>query len=102
MSVIMGLRVTADPDRVQQALTSDPERRKRIAQRARDGGCIHHRFYANEAGSAVLAVDEWPDVDSFMRFFENSQDIGEMMGEAGVTGRPTPAFYREMDTPDRF
>ena len=102
MSVIMGLRVTADPDRVQQALTSDPERLKRIAQRARDGGCIHHRFYANEAGSAVLVVDEWPDVDSFMRFFESSHDIGEMMAEGGVTERPTPEFWHELDTPDKF
>ena len=102
MSVMMGLRIAGDPARVEQALNSDPERLQRISQRARDAGCIHHRFYANEAGGEVLVVDEWPDAESFMRFFEEGTDIGEMMGEAGVTERPTPVFWRELDTPDKF
>ena len=102
MSVMMGLRIAADPARVVDALNSDPERLKGIAQRSRDAGCIHHQFFANEAGGEVLVVDEWPDAASFMRFFENSPDIGEMMAEAGVTERPTPVFWRELDTPDKF
>lgn len=103
MSVMMGLRVDADPARVEEALNSDPERLKRIAQRARDAGCIHHRFFANEAGGEVLIVDEWPDAESFLRFFEESTaDVGPMLAEAGVTKRPTPVFWREMDTPDKF
>jgi hypothetical protein len=102
MSVMMGLRITGDPARIEQALNSDPERLKRIGQRARDAGCIHHRFFANEAGGEVLVVDEWPDAASFLRFFEDGTDIGEMMGEAGVTERPTPVFWRELDTADKF
>ena len=47
-------------------------------------------------------MDEWPDAESFTQFFESSPDIGEMMGEAGVTERPVPAFWRELDTPDKF
>ena len=47
-------------------------------------------------------VDEWPDAASFLRFFESSPDVGEMMGEAGVTEQPTPVFWRELDTPDKF
>jgi hypothetical protein len=48
-------------------------------------------------------VDEWPDSASFLRFFEESgPDIGAMMAEAGVTERPVPAFWRELDTPDKF
>jgi hypothetical protein len=54
------------------------------------------------AGGEVLVVDEWPDASSFLRFFESSPDISEMMGEAGVTERPTPVFWRELDTPDKF
>ena len=103
MSVMMGLRINADPARVEEALNSDPERLMRIAQRARDAGCIHHRFFANEAGGEVLIVDEWPDAASFLRFFEESApDVGPMMAEAGVTERPTPVFWRELDTPDKF
>ena len=102
MSVLMGLRIAADPARVEEALNSDPERLKGIAHRSRDAGCIHHRFFANEPGGEVLVVDEWPDAASFLRFFESSPDIGEVLGEAGVTERPTPVFWREMDTPDKF
>jgi hypothetical protein len=102
MSVMMGLRIVGDVQRIEAALNSDPERLKRISQRARDAGCTAHRFYANEAGGEVLVVDQWPDADSFLRFFEEGTDIGEMMGEAGVTERPTPVFWRELDTPDKF
>jgi hypothetical protein len=102
MSVLMGLRVTADPARVEEALKRDPERLNGIAQRARDAGCIHHAFYANEAGGEVLVVDEWPDANSFMSFFDSTPEVGEMMGEAGVTERPTPVFWRRLDTPDTF
>lgn len=103
MSVMMELRINADPARVEEALTGDPERLERIAQRSRDAGCIHHRFLANEAGGELLVLDEWPDSASFMRFWEESAaEIGPMMAEAGVTDRPTPVFYRELDTPDKF
>src|ERR1700689_4629379 len=102
MSVMMGLRFSADPARVVEALNSDPERLKAISQRSRDAGCIHHRFFANEAGGEVLVVDEWPDAASFLRFFESSPYIGAMMGLGGVTEQPTPVFWRELDTPDKF
>jgi hypothetical protein len=102
MSVIMGMRIAADPQRVEQALNSDPDRLTKISQRARDAGCMHHRFLANADGGEVLVLDEWPDADSFMQFFQNSPDIGEMMQEAGVTERPTPVFWRDLDTSDKF
>jgi heme-degrading monooxygenase HmoA len=73
-----------------------------ISERAKEHGAIHHRFYANTEGNAILVVDEWPDAESFQRFFESSPDIGEMMGEAGVTGEPHPEFWRELDTEDKF
>jgi heme-degrading monooxygenase HmoA len=102
MSVIMGLRISADRGRFEQALNSDPERLQGIAERAKSYGAIHHRFYASPAGDEVLVVDEWPDPESFQRFFEASPDIGAMMGEAGVTSEPHPEFWHELDTPDKF
>jgi hypothetical protein len=102
MSVMMGLRVTVDPARFEQVINSDPERLRAIAKRAKQYGAIHHRFFANEAGEEILVADDWDSADSFLRFFEDSQDIAEMMGEAGVTSRPEPVFWRELDTPDKF
>jgi Antibiotic biosynthesis monooxygenase len=101
MSVMMGLRMGIDPDRFEEVIQANPDRLQRIAQQARDAGCIHHAFYANEDGGELLVVDEWPDRESFMGFFESSMDeIGPMMTEAGMTERPTPVFWRRLDTPD--
>ncbi len=47
-------------------------------------------------------MDEWPDAESFMAFFQEATDIPEIMEAAGVTDRPTPIFWRELDTPDKF
>ena len=44
-------------------------------------------------------MDAWPDAASFLRFFEEgAPDVGPMMAEADVTERPTPVFWRELDT----
>jgi hypothetical protein len=102
MSVMMGLRLSVDPANFERALMSDPERLTRISERAKQHGAIHHRFFVNEGGGEVLVVDEWPDADSFQRFFQASPDIGEMMGEAGLSHEPEPVFWRELDTPDKF
>lgn len=102
MSVMMGLRLTVDQASFEKAIRSDPDRLARISERAKQHGAIHHRFYANAGGNEVLVVDEWPDADSFQRFFAASPDIGEMMGEAGLRHEPEPAFWHELDTPDKF
>ena len=103
MSVMMGLRVSVgDVAKFEEAVNSDPDRLRAIADRAKQAGAIHHRFFANVAGGEVLVVDEWDSVESFQRFFENSPDVVEMMGEAGVTSEPVPVFWRELDTLDKF
>jgi hypothetical protein len=103
MSVMISLRMAIDPDRFEEVVGNDPPRLERISQRAREAGCISHAFYANAAGGELLVVDEWPDADSFMGFFEGSMDeIVPMMTEAGMTERPTPTVWRQLDTPDRF
>jgi heme-degrading monooxygenase HmoA len=99
---MMGLRIAVDPARFEEVAKGNPERLLGISERAKQHGAISHRFYASEAGDEVLVVDEWPDAQSFQAFFSNSPDIGEMMGEAGVTSEPQPAFWRELDTPDKF
>jgi heme-degrading monooxygenase HmoA len=103
MAVMMGLRMSVDPARFEQVVNADPDRVTRIAEKGRQAGAIHHRFYANDDGGEVLVVDEWPDAESFLKFFESTQEeIGPLMAEAGMTERPQPVFWRELDTPDKF
>src|SRR5436309_5703109 len=102
MSVMMGLRIAVDPNRFEEVATGNAERLRQISERSKQHGAIHHAFYASEAGDEVLVVDEWPDAESFRKFFSSSPEIGEMMAEAGVTSEPQPVFWRELDTPDKF
>lgn len=102
MAVLMTLQLVGDPARIEQALTSDPERLKAVSERAKGKGALHHAFYANADGSGVLVVDEWESAEGFQQFFAESQEIGEMMAEAGVTSQPQPVFWNALDTPDRF
>ena len=50
----------------------------------------------------MLVVDEWPDADSFQKFFASSPEIPEFMAEAGARGEPQPVFWHELDTADKF
>ena len=102
MSVMMGLRISVDPKRFEEVVNGNVERSLAIGEDAKSHGAMRHAFYANDEGGEVLVVDEWPDKESFLAFFENNQKVPEMMGEAGVTERPTPVFWRMLDTPDRF
>jgi hypothetical protein len=101
MSVMMGMVIEADPARFEQVAKDNADLLNSIAERGRQAGAIHHRFYASK--DSVLVVDEWPDEASFLGFYEAAgPDIGSLMGQAGVTAQPTPNFWRELDTSDKF
>lgn len=101
MSVMMGLRLTADPQQFEQTAKDNEALLQSIVERAKQAGAIHHAFYAGDG--EVLIVDEWPDEASFQGFFDSTGDkIGELMGKAGVSNEPQPLFWRLMDTNDQF
>jgi hypothetical protein len=101
MSVIMGLRIEVDPERLKQAMDENEQGLMAIVEQSKQRGAIHHAFYAGDG--AVMVVDEWPDEESFLGFFEaQGAEIGQLMSSAGVTSQPQPTFWRLMDTPDRF
>jgi heme-degrading monooxygenase HmoA len=102
MSVVMGMRLAVDPGRFEEVVNANRDRMVAVADRGKQAGAIHHCFYANEAGDEILILDEWPDAETFKKFFDGAADIGELMQAAGVTERPTPEFWRELDTPDKF
>jgi heme-degrading monooxygenase HmoA len=102
MSVTVGLRIAVDPERMLEALVSDRERLLAISERAKQLGCLHHRFFANVDGGEALVVDEWESAEAFQQFFAAGEDIREMMGAAGVNSEPELKFWRELDTPDKF
>ena len=67
MSVIMTLRFTGDPDKLEQLAAEQGDMIRGISARAQEQGVIAHRFYAS--GDQIMVVDEWPDEQSFQTFF---------------------------------
>lgn len=101
MSVMMGLRLTVDPARFEEVAREKQEFLEGIAARSKEMGAIHHRFMAGDG--EVLVIDEWPSAEAFQAFFEEKgEEIGALMGAAGVSNEPQPVFWRPMDTSDSF
>ena len=100
MSVIMHLRVKADPKRLEEIMSGSPW--PQINERAKELGSIHHRFLGSADGTEILVVDEWESPEAFQKFFESSPEIPEMMQKVGVTSEPEISFWHELETPDKF
>ena len=94
MSVLMTLRVSANPKSVEE---TDPEVLQTVVDRAKSFGVLSHHFYGSE--NEVLVIDEWPDEQSFHSFFEASPEIKGIMDSAGA-GEPEIRFWRHLDVDD--
>lgn len=99
MSVIMTMLVSGDAARFEETVAAEADAIARIMDLARSNGLIAHRWYGSEG--EFMAVDEWPDQESFHAFMEQAQaDIGPVMEAAGVTSQPSVTFWRTLDTGD--
>jgi heme-degrading monooxygenase HmoA len=100
MSVIVTLRMSGDPRKLEEHAAANAEQMRGIADRAQEHGVIAHRFYGSDGGQ-ILVIDEWPDAESFHRFFEQQQDqIGPMMQSAGITSQPEVTVWRKLESHD--
>ena len=100
MSVIMTLRAAGDASALERLAADNPERMRSIADRAKEAGVIAHRFYGSE--DQIMVVDEWPDAESFQRFFESERaEIESLMGEV-ASGEPEITFWRKLETHDEI
>jgi quinol monooxygenase YgiN len=103
MSVIVTLRVQADPRKLEQFAAENPGKLSEIAERGKEHGVLAHRFYGSEEDGSIIVIDEWPDADSFRSFFESQNaDIGSVMQAVGVTGEPEIIFWRKLETNDEI
>jgi hypothetical protein len=100
MSGFMILRVAADPQRLEKYANDNADLMRSIADAGKAAGATRHAFAGGDG--EVLVIDEWPDAESFQRFFQSQPDIPKLMAAAGAQGEPQVSFYRRLDTPDIF
>jgi len=101
MSVYVTMRVSADPAAFEQAAADHADAIDRIMGIAKTNGLIGHRWFRGEG--AVMAVDEWPDAESFEAFMgEAEAEIGPVMGAAGVSSPPDVTVWAHVRIDDEF
>ena len=98
MSVIMTLVVPADPQAIERIAKEDPERMQTIIAASKAHGLIAHRFYGSDG--KVMVIDEWPDAESFQRFFSEQEALIGPMMQAAATGEPEITFWTKLETGD--
>lgn len=98
MSVIMTFRVQGDPDRLEELAGERSDVLKAITDQAKAHGLIAHRFYGTDGW--IMVVDEWPDAESFQRFFESQRSVIEPMMHEVASGEPEILFWRTLETHD--
>ena len=99
MSVIMTMWIQGDPGELERLAGENPDAIRSISKRAEGHGLIAHRFYGSEG--QIMVVDEWPDEQSFQRFFEEARgEIAPMMEQVGASGEPRIVFWRKLETHD--
>ena len=72
-----------------------------IAERAKQAGCIHHRFGVGDG--FVVIVDEWDTAEQFERFFADPELQAFIASAGAATDAPPELTVTEAITsPDQF
>ena len=98
MSVLMTFRIAGDPDKLEQLAAERGDVLRAIRDRAVESGLITHRFYGAEG--QIMVLDEWPDPESFQRFYESQRGEIEPMMQQVATGEPEITFRCKLETGD--
>jgi hypothetical protein len=101
MAVIAILRIPGNPaDLESYAAGPGGEVMRSVSAAGKAAGAVRHIFAGGD--NEVLVIDEWPDEESFQKFFANHPEIADVMRDGGAQGPPETTFYRVLNTTDQF
>lgn len=63
-------------------------------------GQLGHRMLTD--GKDLVVIDEWPDADTFNKFFAGAARMGEFLSGAGVVGEPELTMLDAVDIGGQF
>jgi len=99
MSVLVTMKVRGDTDQFRRFLVDAEERLRGIAESAKQAGAIHHRFGVGDG--FVIVMDEWETAQAFQAFV-SSDEIAQVMRDAGAQSEPEVEITEAIESPDRF
>jgi quinol monooxygenase YgiN len=100
MSVVVIVRLKADPKKAQEALEAHAADIEQVTIDAKAAGAVSHRFVSTV--DELLIIDEWSDAGAFQQFFGTNKTIASVMQAAGVTERPNIEVFQPLDAPGTF
>ena len=99
MSVIVTLRVKGDPSAFERYAAENSDVIERIMGVAQSNGLIAHRWFGGDG--ELVALDEWPDAESFQTFMQQAEaDVGPVMEAVGASAPPEVRVWRKLDVDD--
>ncbi|MGN6405835.1 hypothetical protein [Sinomonas sp.] len=101
MSVIVAVKLTGDTDLFKKSLTERADDYRKIAERAKEKGALHHRFAVGDG--FVIVNDEWETAEAFQTFFSDPE-MREFIGSAGGDPSVAPEIIwgDSIESPDQF
>ena len=99
MSVLVTMKVRGDTDQFRRFLVDAEERLRGIAESAKQAGAIHHRFGVGDG--FVIVMDEWETAQAFQAFV-SSDEIAQVMRDAGAQSEPEVEITEAIESPDQF
>jgi quinol monooxygenase YgiN len=101
MTVLVSAKVSGDTAAFRKALEERAGEFEKIAEHAKESGCIHHRFALGD--TYVLVIDEWETAENFEKFFANPDLQAFIASVGGDTGAPPDITIAEaVDSADQF
>jgi quinol monooxygenase YgiN len=100
MSVVVLVRVPVDPANLERVWAERAADFEAVSADARAHGVLHHRWGFGDG--FVLVIDEWPDAESFQKFFSSQTTIPELMQAAGAQGPPEVTIVEARVGPDQI
>jgi hypothetical protein len=100
MSVIVIGKMKAEPATIKKLRNDRKADFQGIAKEAKAAGAMHHRWGFGDG--YIVIIDEWPDGESFQKFFSSNESIPPLMEAGGVQGAPEFTIVEAATGPDEF
>ena len=100
MSVLVIAKFQGDTAKFREALRDRAEEFTTIAERAKTGGAIHHRFGIGDG--FVVVSDEWETPDQFQSFFSDPALQEFIVSTGAAPGPPDLTIAEAVTSADQF
>ncbi|HEV7183002.1 MAG TPA: hypothetical protein VGN33_00790, partial [Leifsonia sp.] len=95
------VKISGDMSVFKDSLTERAEEYRKIGERSRAQGALHHQFAIGDG--FVLVTDEWESEAAFQKFFSDPE-LMTFIASAGADAsvRPEITIGESVDSPDKF